>query len=59
MSTQQLYIYRWGTNVKQRAMKGRICQVRRRGAMNSCMIEFTDNSQTEIVSRNALKRERK
>ncbi len=54
--TQQLYTYRWANNVRRRAMKGRICQVRRRGAMNSCMIEFVDNGQKEIVSRNALRK---
>lgn len=27
-----------------------------RGKMNSCLIEFIDNNQREVVSRNALKK---
>jgi len=54
--TDQLYIYRWGNNPKRLTMKGRICKVLCRGKMNSCLIEFTDNGQKEVISRNALKK---
>lgn len=53
---EQLYRYRWGTNEKQRAMKGRKCRVYARGKMNSCGIEFTDNGQRECVSRFAVRK---
>ena len=53
---EQLYIFRWGTNEKQRDMKGRVCRVLARGKKNSCSIEFLDNGQKEIVSRNALRK---
>ena len=36
--------------------KGRECIVLSRGKMNSILIEFCDNNQREIVSRNSLKR---
>jgi hypothetical protein len=55
---EQLYVYRWGNNAKRAAMKGRICRVLARGAMNSAMIEFVDNGEISIVSRNALQRYR-
>ena len=51
-----LYRFCWGNNSKRETMKGRICRVLCRGTMNSAMIEFTDNGQREVVSRNALRR---
>lgn len=51
-----LYIYKWGNNPKRLTMKGRICKCLVRGKMNSCLIEFLDNKQREIISRNALKK---
>jgi len=56
MKREQLYVYRWGTNEKQRDMKGRVCRVQRRMKLNNCMIEFIDNHQQEIVSRWALRK---
>ena len=53
---EQLYEYRWGTNEKQRAMKGRICRVLRRRKRNNCYIEFIDDGQQECVSRWALRK---
>lgn len=50
------YIYSWGNNEKRKLMKGRQCIVITRGPMNSCMIEFTDNKQREIVSRNSIRK---
>jgi hypothetical protein len=37
-------------------MQNRICTVLVRGKMNSCLIEFEDNNQREVVSRNALRK---
>ena len=51
-----LYRFCWGNNSKRVTMKGRVCRVVCRGTMNSAMIEFTDNGQREVVSRNALRR---
>lgn len=51
-----LYRYRWGNNEKRLTMKGRICVVLARGRMNSCLIEFVDDGQQEIVSRNSLRK---
>lgn len=51
-----LYRYCWGNNEKRATMKGRICRVIVRGSMNSCMIEFIDNKERSIVSRNSLRK---
>ena len=56
MMTEQLYTYCWANNPKRRGMKGRLCRVLKRGTMNSAMIEFIDNGQREIVSRNSLRK---
>ena len=53
---EQLYEYRWGNNPKRAKMRGRICRVLARGKKNSCSVEFVDNGQTEVVSRNALRK---
>ncbi|MFA4986794.1 MAG: hypothetical protein WC712_09445 [Candidatus Brocadiia bacterium] len=58
--TEPLYIFMWGNNPKRATMKGRICRVLFRSrTMNSVKIEFLDNGQQEIVSRNALRRANK
>jgi hypothetical protein len=49
------YIYTWKNNSKRETMFGRICRVIVRGKLNSALVEFVDNGQREIVSRNALK----
>jgi len=54
-SVQVLYVYVWKNNEKRRTMRGRECHVLARGAMNSIMIEFTDNGQKEIVSRHSVR----
>ena len=53
--SHRVYTYAWGNNEKRATMKGRTCRVVARGRMNSVMIEFTDNGQREITSRNALR----
>jgi hypothetical protein len=51
-----LYKFAWGNNEKRATMKNRICKVICRGKMNSCLIEFIDNNQREVVSRNAIRK---
>ena len=55
MMTDKLYRYTWGNNSKRATMKGRTCRVLCRGGMNSAVIQFTDNGQKEVISRNALR----
>ena len=51
-----IYRYGWGNNSKRETMKARLCVVLARGKMNSCLVEFVDNGQREIISRNALRK---
>jgi len=55
---EQIYIYFWGNNSKRETLRGRECRVLVRGRMNSALIEFLDNKQREVVSRNALRKKR-
>jgi hypothetical protein len=54
--TETLYFYIWGNNEKRSLMKDRICRIIAHGKKNSVWIEFVDNGQQEIVSRNSLRR---
>lgn len=57
MEIEAVYVYRWGNNEKRATLKGRLCRVVVRSKrFNSCEVEFLDNGQREIISRNALKR---
>jgi len=58
MNATTLYTYRWGNNPRRALMKGRVCRVICRGAMNSALIEFVDDKSREVVSRNALRKAR-
>lgn len=51
------FLFNWANNSKRKTMKGRVCKVLARGKMNSILIEFCDNKQREIVSRNSLIKE--
>ena len=51
-----IYKFCWGNNEKRQTMKGRFCRVLARGKMNSCLVEFIDNQQREVVSRNAVRK---
>lgn len=51
-----LYEFRWRNNAKREKMFGRLCRVLCRGKRNSCAVEFIDNGQREVVSRNALRK---
>jgi len=53
---EQMYYFAWGNNSKRKMMKGRFCKVLARGKKNSIMIEFVDNGQREIVSRNSIRK---
>jgi hypothetical protein len=50
-----IYRFAWGNNPKRLTMKNRECIIVARGAKNSCLVEFTDNKQREIISQNAIK----
>jgi len=52
-----LYVFQWGNNAKRATLKGRTCRVIARGTMNSALVEFTDNGQQEVISRNALRKQ--
>jgi hypothetical protein len=56
--SEQLYTYIWGNNEKRRTMQGRTCRVIGRLKKNSCVIEFTDTGQREVISRNALRKKK-
>jgi hypothetical protein len=49
------YVFMWGNNEKRKNLKGRRCYVMAQGKKNSILIEFADNSQKEIVSRNSIR----
>jgi hypothetical protein len=51
----KLYRYCWRNNSKRAELYGRACSILLRGSFNSALIEFSDNGQREIVSRNALR----
>lgn len=51
-----LYRYAWGNNSKRLTLKGRLCRVLARLRMNSIVIQFTDNDQIEVTSRNAIRK---
>jgi hypothetical protein len=51
-----LYVYVWKNNQKRAQLYDRQCVVLVRGAMNSCLVEFVDNGQREIVSRWAIRK---
>lgn len=50
------YIFNWGNNEKRKTLKGRRCIVIKKGKMNSVLIEFLENGQREVVSRNAIRK---
>ena len=53
---EQLYTYAWGNNPKRAKLKGRTLRVIGRGTINSCLAEFVDDGQREVISRNALRK---
>jgi len=50
------HIFAWGNNDKRATLKGRPLRIVASGAKQSCLVEFTDNGQREVVSRRALRR---
>jgi len=55
---RQTYVFVWRNNSKREQLHGRRCRVMARMKMNSALVEFTDNGQQEVISRNALRREK-
>lgn len=52
------YIYQWGNNAKRAGLKGMRCRVIARGEMNTAMVQFEKTGRIELVSRNALRKEK-
>ena len=50
------FIFNWGNNEKRKTLKGRRCKVLAYGKKNSIMIQFDDNCQREVVSRNSIRK---
>lgn len=55
--SDRVYTYRFKNNPKRLTLYRRRCRVLARLTMNSVAIEFLDNGQREVVSRNALRRD--
>lgn len=51
------YVYKWKNNEKRLTLYGRRFKVLARMKMNSALVEF-ENGQQEVISRNAIRRER-
>lgn len=52
---EKIFIYNWVNNPKRKTMKNRKCKLLKIGRKNSCLIEFLDNNQKEIVSRYSVR----
>jgi hypothetical protein len=55
MTEDYPYYYAWKNNPKRLSLCKRPCRILSIGSLNSIMIQFEDG-QTEIVSRNAIRR---
>ena len=53
---EQIYRYTWKNNSKRETLYGRECRLLGVMKKNSVVIEFLDNGQKEIVSRQALRK---
>lgn len=51
------YRYGWKNNEKRQSLYGRCCVVLVRLKMNSALVRF-ENGQEEVISRNALRKEK-
>jgi hypothetical protein len=51
-----LYRFKWRNNSKRETLYGRIFKVIARGPANSALVEFVDNGQREVISRNAMRK---
>ena len=58
MSTPARYTYTWRNNSKRAQLYGRECTVVARLARNTAAVRF-ENGQIEIISRSALRRQRR
>lgn len=50
------HVFAWGNNDKRATLKGRPIRIVASGAKQSCLVEFLDNGQREVVSRRALRK---
>ena len=51
-----IYRYAWKNNPKREQLFGRHFIVICRGTMNSALVEFVDDGQREVISRNAMRK---
>jgi hypothetical protein len=56
MTSDELYVYRWGNNPRRRELKGRRCRAVARGRMNTVLVEFVDTGERVTTSSRALQR---
>lgn len=54
--SETIYRYAWKNNSKRQTLFGRLFKVLARGKQNSALVEFLDNGQREVISRNAMRR---
>ena len=53
-----IYVYAWRNNSKRATLYGRTFIVLVRARANSALVEFTDNGQREVISRNAIRKKK-
>jgi hypothetical protein len=51
-----LYRFKWRNNLKRMTLYNRVFKVIIRGPANSALVEFVDNKQREVISRNAMEK---
>jgi hypothetical protein len=49
------YVYAWGNNPRRAELKGRVCVVEARGALNTVLVAFVDTGERVTTSRRALR----
>jgi hypothetical protein len=56
MTAPATHVFAWGNNGKRATLKNRPLRIITSGAKQSCLVEFTDNGQREVVSRRSLRK---
>ena len=51
-----MYRYVWGNNARRAELKGRLCVVEARGALQTVLVRFLDNGERVTTSMRALRR---
>ena len=53
---EQIYRDAWGNLPCRQRLKGREFRVIARGKMNTALVEFIDNGERQVISRNAFRK---